>query len=261
MYHDETPHLSEGICIDNIIQEIDALHNEITELKSSSYNDGTLFDVDTYLGRKKTWFAIVKYFERCWKIICSEAKTNLEKMYLIIIVPNKWIAGPNTIEELMVLLLAKSGVTFPRMADNYHERLHLVSRLEASISRLQVDKTIQEKLPSFIQNENRCMLYDLHNDGTSVKFMALYFQIKEDYNLKLLDERHYTLKYESRTDIYLFNSRVIDSIIHDLKQFIFKLLKVEDSITTSACKEYQCRTIGDSILKGVLALLNGKAST
>lgn len=257
--HIENFDLSDGVHIDNITQKMEELYTDLAEIKSKTDNDLT---VSTYLNKKKEYFAIIKYFERCWEIICSKGETKLANLYLVFVVPNEWVAESDIIEEFMVPLLSKSGVVFSHVDDNYRNRVDFASRLEASISYLQLNRTKHgpPKLPSFIENENRCILYDLQVDGTLVKFTALYFQIKEDYNLKLYDERYYTLKHISRKNILLFDSEEFSNIIHTLKLFVFKtVLKIDDSITKRKF-HFGFATVEDYLLNEVFQLLNGEVS-
>lgn len=271
MFPDEVFDACNGLYIDNITLKLEKLYTDITDLKLKSSKEDMNFNTSTYLDANTEWFAIIKYFEWCWKIICNKGTTRLDKLYLVFVVPNEWFADSDIIEELMIPLLTQSGVTFPHTEGNYRSRVQFVSKLEASISFLQLRKDIQGTLPAFIQNENKCVLYELHKHGTAFKLTASYIHIKEDYNLKLNDEHYYTLKHVSKNKISLFSSKEFDSILHKLQQYIFKtVLKVEDSILKQKYMEdgifryfvqnttntnYQ--TVGEFLLNAIFSFFNG----
>jgi hypothetical protein len=124
-------------------------------------------------------------------------------------------------------MLAKAGI---HSTVDYRDRALFIGKFEAIMAEHQLTKN-NEPLP-FLRNENRGIMYTYYLDEGSIKFRASYFQVKEDYNLRLFNEKCFSLHIISSSEIVIFDREELGSIADILKQHIFKdLLKHDYPVT------------------------------
>jgi hypothetical protein len=169
-------------------------------------------------------------------------------LHPIFVVPDGWKVESSTIiQQTMIPLLTKAGIHFD--TEDYRDRVLFIAQLEAGIADLQLNKT-SKQLP-YIHNKNRCILYTLYEDEQFVKLKATLFQVKEDYNLRLFNEKYYSLNIISMDEITISEeSKLINSIQHHLlKGLIFKkLLKMEQLTANDRSR----KSVADDILDDIL---------
>jgi hypothetical protein len=178
-----------------------------------------------------TFFAIAAYFGTLLTKLCNDNNIQLNILYPIFIVPNEWKTETNDIlQQIMIPLLTKAGIHFD--TEDNRDRVLFIGQLEANMASIQLRKN-SKQLP-YIHNENRCIMYDLYKDKRLLKLKANYFQVKEDYNLRLFNEKYYSLNIISMHEITIDDEKKLGkSIEHFLKEFIFKnILKIEHLIET-----------------------------
>jgi hypothetical protein len=200
------------------------------------------------------FIAIAKYFEAWLISACSDNSMQLNKFYPIFIVPDEWRVETNdVIQQIIVPLLTKAGIHFD--TEDYRDRMLFIGEMEAKMAALQLgDDTM---LLPFIHNENRCIMYTYYIEGLMVKLKATYFQVKEDYVLRLFNEKYYSLNIISTHDIPIFDEKEEDSMKHVLIQFIFKkLLKMDHLITTILDDQFEPRSVADYILHEIILIFS-----
>lgn len=152
------------------------------------------------------------------KEMCDILQVDLANMYLIFIIPNEWKEKSGIIEHIFEPILTQAGAVLPQ--DCSHRALY-ITQLEAHLSSLQLGKNNKNSIPSFFQNENRCLMYDIVLQDNKLTLHPVYFQLKEDYNLRLFNENYYLpklLQY-SNTSSY-FHAKSIDEIDRELVKLI-----------------------------------------
>lgn len=200
------------IYIDNVPQHIYNLH-----CKTIEQNDN--FD----LLSDYTFVAISAYLKMCLEKMASHRKTTLVKTFFVFLVPNEWTGIKEELKIVIAPLLLKAGVSFP---GNPEDGISVVTELETMTIHHQLESP-KKDISSCFQTENRCMMYDIVAIHNSVLISPVYFQFKEDYQLKLFnDDRYFTPKV-----LEILNSRRFDdfdSVKAELKQLILRdILKLE----------------------------------
>jgi hypothetical protein len=223
MKQNEHPNLEEikknWIYINNVTQAIDDLYADVVKA-----------EVIPDIHNNKTFVAIAKYFESIINKLCHENNMHLEKMYPVYIIPDDWkMESTDIINQIMIPLLTKAGVNI--IGEYYQERVLFIGELEAEMAYFQLDKS--SKTPLYLHNENRSVIYTMYDQQGTLKLKSVFLQVKEDYDLKLFEERCFSLKLLSRhtTDHSISVSNAFYNIRSTLEQFIFKdVLKMEHLI-------------------------------
>jgi hypothetical protein len=239
----------EWIYIHNLTEAIDELY--------ADWNTGDITNLDTFI-------AISAYFKILLFDVCNENNIQLHKLYPIFTVPDEWKVEKNDIiQRIMMLLLSGAGIDVD--TEDYRDRLLFIGELEAIMARFQLDKRRKQLL--FIKNENRSIVYTLYYDEYLMKLKATYFKAKEDYNLRLFNEKYYSLINKSIHEIPICeeeepensgskqssSEKPESSIKHVLKKFIFeKLLKMDFLMIMPAEKE-EDGSVADAILHDILS--------
>lgn len=134
---------------------------------------------------------IANYILSCLNKVCKSRNIHLERLYMVFIMPNEWAKQTYYIKLLMETLLTKIGLKIPQ---NFQDRVLLVTELEAYLSYNQYKIKINKSIP-FIQNENRCVIYEMcGNYEEQLVIKSTSFQIKEDYSLRGFDRKLYAPK-------------------------------------------------------------------
>jgi hypothetical protein len=232
---DTKGHNSDWIYIKNSIQAINEL-----------FDDRDTVDIMN----SDTFIAISKYFETILKTACSDNHIKLNKLYPIFVVPDEWkVETVKLIQELMIPILTKAGLHFE--TEYYRDRVLFIGELEAKMAGLQLQKK-NSKPSAFIHNENRCIMYAFYNDKRTIKFKATYFQVKEDYNLRLFNDKYYSLNIISRFEITMCTQDELnDSIGCVLKKRVFNELLDMELLTMTPLNNQSLRSVADYVLEGI----------
>jgi hypothetical protein len=197
-----------------------------------------------------TFVAIVAYFKTLLLNVCSDNNVQFNILYLIFVVSDSWkVETNNIIQQIMMPLLTKVGIHFD--TEDNRDRVLFMSTLETYMTYFQLGK--HRTSLSFIHNENRRIMYNLYDNGQLVKLKATYFQVKEDYNLRMFNEKYFSLNIISMHEITTYDMKELENGIKNaLKQFILdKLLKMGHLITTLN-DDWSGRGAAESILKDIL---------
>jgi hypothetical protein len=198
---------------------------------------------------KDTFIGIAMYFKALLLSVSNDKNIQIDRLYPIFIIPDEWKVETNDIlEQIMVPLLTKADIRFD--TEDYRDRVLFTGQLEAKMAILQLNKN-SKQLP-FIHNENRCILHTLYFDKYLMKLKATYFQVKEDYNLRLFNEKYYSLNIISMHEITVYDKELENSIKHFLKQFIFEKLLKMGHLTTTPIYAGSEISVDDDILRQIL---------
>jgi hypothetical protein len=155
----------------------------------------------------------------------------------------------NIIQKIMIPLLPKAGIHFD--TEDYRERALFIGKMEGKMANLQ----LRNRDPlSFIHNENRCIIFTLSIDGQQAKLKSTYFQVKEDYSLRLFNEKYYSLNIISTHDTLLCDLEEWESVEYFLNQFIFKNLLKMDHLIDIPWPSIPKISVADYILRRILRL-------
>lgn len=226
------------IYIENVVRSIEKIYNEVIQRKQA-------------ITSIKEFAAVARFFELQLNQICEQSKIQLEQLFVVIIIPNDWALKHDIIDLIMVPLLQKANIVFP---EKLAERVLFMTKLEALLSNVQLSPDFKNNVPSFIQNENRCVQLDIFCENNVMKIRSTYFQLKEDYNLKTFNERYFVPKIINIDNVHDFSNINFKSIKGALKQMIFKnLLKANYLIDNTLQERHpQYKNAVIDIMKQVL---------
>lgn len=197
--------------------------------------------------RDKSFLAIARYFKLCLKEICTKRSMALDRLYLVFVTPNKWAKESDIINLVMLPLLSEIGVMLPH---NYTDRASFLTKLEAGFANLQLNSRNKQSLPSFFHNENRCVMYSLYEDNATLEVNSMYFQLKENYNLRAINDKYYTPKLISTAHSSVYEPSHFSHAKYRLKKIIFEPLNLPPSILSS--NDGIADAILDTILHNVI---------
>lgn len=89
------------------------------------------------------------------------------------------------LHTVLIPLLHHIGIPLP---PNPLDKILYTTPLETSLLRLQLGMK-ERFIPSYIENENRCILHNIGVVGNTILQRSVYFQFKESYDLKLYNGR------------------------------------------------------------------------
>lgn len=217
------------VFLENSVPFIEKNHVYIHNFTEELYN---LFKV----GKEKhdditdseVFWAIFKYLRYCLR----DVGVHPPETYLVFVTPNEWALEPDII-NLMMRSLLEGFEIYLHTATRDNTRILLVTELEATLSYYQLGAKTRNTIPPFIGIENRCVIYRLFTKSNAIIIESMYFQMKEDYNLRLFDEKYYKPNVLSIVNPINVGSINFMNIIDTLKEIIFnELLDPEDSIDT-----------------------------
>lgn len=217
-YFKEKIELKEGFTrIDNIIEAI-------SDIYTTENNENEIV-------RTNKKFFVTKYFEECLKEVLESSGVPKEKLDIVFVLKDEWCVdsekcpyslGPGIVDNLLKPLL--QNAILPRQNDSV--KVLFMSQLEAWISysqfRVLLPSLVTRRLKSdsellkLIQNERRCLMYTLIRDKGTIELRLTYFQLVEDYNLRLFDQKYYTPKIECMKSNSNFNAIDFKDAIEEL---------------------------------------------
>lgn len=150
------------------------------------YNQQIQNDVD--IVNTKSFFAITQYLKTLLNETCTQYNTSLERTYFVLIIPNEWESELQVVNKVLLPILMKAGFRLSQDGT-----VAVMTELGASLLYLQLDPN--SKVPrTFIQNENKCIMYDLHVEDQKIVIQSTCFVLKEDFYFKAFNERYFTSK-------------------------------------------------------------------
>lgn len=140
-------------------------------------------------------------------------------MYLVFIIPDHWALMPNIISFIMIPILSTVGIEFPTKS---RDRALFITKLETELSFFQLGNPKSQEWPLFIRNENRCVLHKLNGSKKQLTMNSTFFQLKEEYNMRLFNDKCYIPKLLSNNNHILFDNIVFDHVKQMLCQLVCK---------------------------------------
>jgi hypothetical protein len=153
----------------------------------------------------------------------------------------------------MVPMLIKAGLI---ESQSYSDGVLFITRLEATFANIQLEN--EKDIPEFVHNESRCVLYNIVMDKAFTELQSTYFIFKEDYNLRVLDQKYYVPKIIQHMDRSPnFSDISLDAVKTALEQLIIiDTLQAENLTRMPMLDErysyYQCTVVGDLVMEKVL---------
>lgn len=205
----------DSIYIDNVVEKLDCIYQQMTK-NGADINGSRIFT------------AISKYFEFCLNKVCDEQNGRFRQLYFVFIVPNEWSMKKDIVHIVLHPLLQHIGVEF---SPNPFNKMLSLTQLEAAFSFYQLHPLKKQSVPAYIQQENRCIMYNIILHGNLIQHQIVYFQFKESHDLKNTNGGRFYLPRvisirNNRQDNCLID---FDYILKRLQILVFKqILNIEN---------------------------------
>lgn len=193
--------------------------------------------------------AIIMYLRSCLNDICGIRRTRIDKMYFVCIIPSRWSQESDIVDLILKPLFVQIGCVLP---EDHQDRILFMDELESVLSYAQFSK--ENYNSKYIFNESRCVMYQMQVNGMSLHLTSTYFQFKEDYNLKVFEDRYYSPKIISINESgSLFSITELNSARRDLKELVWKKLLTNNfTLLKSNGESAKFEDITDGIMEELL---------
>lgn len=148
--------------------------------------------------------------------------TYFENIYLAFILPDEWLSDSSDMIDLVMAPLV-SHISPTPLPKNFNYRAMFISQLESRLMFNQLrNPDDKSRIASFIHSESRCIMYEVFEYETEMMIKSTYFQLKEDYNLRLLNNQLFIPKIFSTDHHTIIKSFDYGNIESRLKEVLSK---------------------------------------